>query len=69
MKNIITLLCLIFVNSAVDGVYENKVNLEINYSLLPDDDKMIGFLWKDFKIPLGEKIEKVKVSFLQLKII
>ena len=61
MKNIIALLCLIFVSSAIDGVYENKVDMEIDYSLLPDDDKMIGFLWKDFKITSGEKIEKVKV--------
>ena len=61
MKYVIALLCLIFVSSAVDGVYENKVDMEVDYSLLPDDDKMIGFLWKDFSIPSGEKIEKVMV--------
>ena len=62
MKYIIALLCLYFVTSALpDGVYELKVDEEVDYSLLPDDDKMIGFLWKDFKIPSSEKVKKVKV--------
>ena len=34
-----------------DGVYELEVDEEVDYSLLPDDEKMIGFLWKDFGIP------------------
>ena len=62
MKYIIALLCIFFVTSALpDGVYELKVDEEVDYSLLPDDDKMIGFLWKDFKIPSSEKVKKVKV--------
>ena len=62
MKYIIALLCLYFVTSALpDGVYELEVDEEVDYSLLPDDDKMIGFLWKDFDIPSSEKVQKVKV--------
>ena len=62
MKYIIALLCLYFVTSALpDGVYELEVDEEVDYSLLPDDDKMIGFLWKDFEIPSSEKVQKVMV--------
>ena len=62
MKILITLLCAMFVSiAAVAGVYENKVAQEVDYSLLPDDDKMLGFLWKDFAIKSSEKIEKVMV--------
>ena len=61
MKYIYLLICLILANAAIDGVYENKVDLEIDYSLLPDDDKMLGFPWKDFDITTGEKIQKVMV--------
>ena len=62
IKYLIALLCIIFVSSAaVAGVYENKVDEEIDYSLLPDDDKMLGFPWKDFSIKSSEKIQKVKV--------
>ena len=61
MKYIYLLICLIIANAAVDGVYENLVDEEIDYSLLPDDDKMLGFLWKDFGIPSGEKVQKVMV--------
>ena len=60
MKYILVLLC-IALALAVDGAYENKVDQEVDYSLLPDDDKMIGFPWKDFNIPSGEKIERVMV--------
>ena len=56
MKILITLLCAMFVSiAAVAGVYENKVAQEVDYSLLPDDDKMLGFLWKDFSIKYTEK--------------
>ena len=62
MKYIIALLCIFFVASAaVDGCYENIIDEEIDYSLLPDDDKMLGWAWKDFKIKSGEKIQKVMV--------
>jgi hypothetical protein len=45
----------------VTGAYENLLDEEIDYSLLPDDDKMLGFPWKDFGIKSGEKIVKVSV--------
>ena len=62
MKYIIALLFLYFVTSALpDGVYELEVDEEVDYSLLPDDDKMIGFLWKDFDIPTSEKVQKVMI--------
>ena len=62
MKFILALLCLYFVSSALPaGVYELEVGEEIDYSLLPDDDKMIGWPWKDFKITSGEKPKKVMV--------
>ena len=60
MKYILVLLC-IALALAVDGAYENLVDQEVDYSLLPDDDKMIGFPWKDFNIKAGEKIERVMV--------
>ena len=63
MKYLIVLLCLIFISAADDvaGVYVNEVDEEIDYSLLPDDDKMIGWPWKDFDIPTKEKITKVNI--------
>ena len=61
MKFILALTLIIFAGAAVEGVYENKVAQEVDYSLLPDDDKMIGFPWKDFQIPSKEKIVKVMV--------
>ena len=62
MKYIITLLLAYFINSTtISGVYENLVNKEVDYSLLDDDNKMIGFPWEDFKIKNGEKIKKVMV--------
>ena len=63
MKYIILFLCIYFINSATipSGVYENIVKKEIDYTLLDDDAKMIGFSWANFKIPEGEKIKKVIV--------
>ena len=60
MKYIVIVLCFFYVNSTtVNGVYENVVNQDIDYSQLDDDNKMIGFLWEDFKVKTGEKIKKV----------
>ena len=62
MKYIIEFLCLVLtISASVTGAYENLLDEEIDYSLLPDDDKMLGFPWKDFGIKSGEKIVKVSV--------
>ena len=62
MKYIIGFLCLaLTISASVTGAYENLLDEEIDYSLLPDDDKMLGFPWKDFGIKSGEKIVKVSV--------
>ena len=61
MKFILALAFLVVTNAAVTGAYEQILKQEIDYSLLPDDDKMLGFLWKDFAIKYTEKIVKVKV--------
>ena len=62
MKYIIGFLCLVLtISASVTGAYENLLDEEIDYSLLPDDDKMLGFPWKDFGIKSGEKIVKVSV--------
>ena len=62
MKYLMMLLCTyLAVAAAVDGVYENLVDEEVDYSLLPDDDKMLGFPWKDFGIKSSEKVVKVNV--------
>ena len=61
MKYILALAFIALASAAVTGVYENKLGQEVDYSLLPEDDKMIGFLWKDFKIPYGEKVTKAMV--------
>jgi len=68
MKYIITILFLFFVcTHAEDGVYELEIDEEVDYSLLPDDDKMLGWPWKDFKIKSGEKIQKVVVHISTTK--
>ncbi len=61
MKYILALAFIALASAAVTGVYENKLGQEVDYSLLPEDDKMIGFLWKDFKIPYSEKVTKAMV--------
>ena len=60
MKYIIILLCIFFVTSELpDGVYELIVNEKVDFSALSEDEQMFGFIWKDFKIPLGEKVKKI----------
>ena len=62
MKYTFALLFTLFVVCAAEaGVYELAIDEEIDYSLLPEDDKMLGWPWKDFKIKSGEKIQKVMV--------
>ena len=39
-----------FVNDKICFVNDALVDEEVDYSLFPDDDKMLGFPWKDFGI-------------------
>ncbi len=48
--------------SPSSGGYELKLNQSVDYSALPEDDKMIGWKWSDFKIPSGEKPTKVEIN-------
>ena len=45
-----------------DGVYEVKVNKAVDYSKLPEKDKMIGFAWKQFGIKSGEYATKIEFN-------
>ena len=51
------------------GGYELKLNQKVDYSALPEDDKMIGWDWADFKIPSSEKITKVDINISSSKTI
>ncbi len=53
--------------SSQDGVYEVKVNKAIDYSKLPEDDKMIGFSWKDFGVKSGEYATKIEFNLSSSK--
>lgn len=44
------------------GVYTLKLNQEVVYANLPEDDKMIGWEWADFNIGADEKIQKVDIN-------
>ncbi len=44
------------------GVYELKLNQDIVYKNLPEDDKMIGWEWSEFGIPAGETPKKVEIN-------
>lgn len=48
--------------STSKGVYEVKLNQDVDYTALPKDDKMIGWDWADFDIPYGEKATKVEIN-------
>ena len=63
MKYIIIILCLFFVTPIVfdPGVYEMIINKNVDHSLLPEDNKLFEYLWKDFNIPYDEKVQKVMV--------
>ena len=61
MKYLIALLCVLYINAAVAGVYENNVKKLVDYDELDENDKMLGFLWKDFNIKSSEKIQKVMI--------
>ena len=51
-------------SSSSDEGYTVKYNKSIDYNKLPENDKMIGFDWADFKIPTSEvkNIKKIKVN-------
>ena len=44
------------------GEYENKLNQSVDYSKLPENDKMIGWEWADFGIGANETIKKVEIN-------
>ena len=48
-------------SSSSDG-YEIKPNKKVTYSALGDDERMIGFSYKDFDIPSNAKITEVQVD-------
>ena len=48
--------------SGSNGKYILKLEQNIDYRKLPEDDKMIGWEWAEFGIPAGEKPEKVEVN-------
>jgi len=59
IRYLIGILCVLYINAVVAGVYENFVKKIVNYDELDENDKMIAFLWKDFNINSSEKIQKV----------
>ena len=50
------------VNPSGSGAYEVKLNQSVDYTALPEDDKMIGWKWSDFNLPSGEKPTKVEIN-------
>lgn len=68
MKYLIALLCVLYINAAVAGVYENNVKQLVDYDELDENDKMLGFLWKDFNIKSSEKVVKVIIFISTEKI-
>ena len=41
MKYLIAFLCVLYVNSAVAGVYENNLKQEVDYDEIDENDKML----------------------------
>ena len=62
MKYIILALLATYALSASSaGKYELRLGDDYDYSLIDEEDRMIGFEWADFDIPKGEKIQKVSI--------
>lgn len=61
MKYIVLALLATYAFAATAGMYELTVGEDYDYSLMDEDDRMIGFSWADFKITRGEKIEKATI--------
>ena len=57
MKYFLLALLATYAFCATAGRYELSVNEDVDYSLMDEDDRMIGWLWKDFGIKSGETIE------------
>ncbi len=53
--------------SSGNGKYTLELDQDISYGKLPEDDKMIGWEWADFKIPKGETPVKVEVNISSSK--
>ena len=49
------------------GVYKINPNETIDYSKLPENDKMIGWEWSKFGIPANEKVTKVEIDISSSK--
>ncbi len=45
-----------------NGKYTITPDQYVDYSTLPEDDKMFGWEWSEFGIPAGEKVTKVEVN-------
>ena len=56
-------------SSTDTNAYTIKPNETIDYSKLPEDDKMIGWEWSEFGIPASEKVTKVEISISASKAI
>jgi hypothetical protein len=50
-----------------DGEYTVNPKKEIDYSKLPENDKMVGFPWKDFGVKSGEYATKIEFKISSSK--
>ena len=67
MKYFLLALLATYTLCATAGRYELAVNEDVDYSLMDEDDRMIGFLWKDFNIKSGETIKECEVHISTTK--
>ena len=61
MKYIILALLVTYALSATSGMYELILDEDYDYSLIEEDERMLGFPWADFKVTKGENIVRVSV--------
>lgn len=54
-------------SSSGNGTYTLDLGQDIDYSKLPDNDKMIGWEWSEFGIGSGETVTKVEVNISSSK--
>ncbi|HCR74241.1 MAG TPA: hypothetical protein DIW26_07715, partial [Ruminococcus sp.] len=47
--------------SAASSTYTIEPKQTVDYSKLPEDDRMIGWEWSEFGIPANEKVTKVEI--------
>ncbi len=55
--------------SAASSTYTITPNQTVDYSKLPEDDRMIGWEWSEFGIPANEKVTKVEINISASKAI